>query len=260
MSEECQTGWWQDINVLLKGWEKNKYLCDSELLNQIATAYAICFILSAFSAAITQQVAISIILPFILTTFFIMPNLLSLMIVDRQVVGKHESSLPQKDYVDDPMKTSWIQNSNEPLKKGKPLQNISVTEGFMNSNGKETGSLEPALTFPNAKNPFMNVSPEEPKYTPFRSPAADVNDPDVKKYLDNFFRVQWFSDPTDVFGKSQNQRQFYTMPSTSIPNDEESYRNWLYKIPFKTCKEGGRQACVPGSGGGYLPSLQVNEN
>ena len=100
-----------------------------------------------------------------------------------------------------------------------------------------TGAL--SVTSPNARNPFMNVLLDELKYNPRRPAAADVTDPLVKTELDDFFRVQWSSDPTDVFGKAQSQREFYTVPSTSVPNDVESYQNWLYKIPGKTCKEGG---------------------
>jgi hypothetical protein len=76
--------------------------------------------------------------------------------------------------------------------------------------------------------------------------------------LDAFFKVQWSSDPTDVFGRTQSQRQFVAMPSTSIPNDQGSYQNWLYKIPGKTCKEGGRQACLPGTDGAVVPWLSTN--
>lgn len=110
-------------------------------------------------------------------------------------------------------------------------------------------------TTPNAKNPFMNVLLDEIQYNPTRAAAASVSDPTVSTTLDDYFRVQWVSDPTDVFGKSQSQRQFYTMPSTSIPNDQASYQNWLYRIPGKTCKEGNRDACVPGTNGGSVPWL-----
>ena len=95
-----------------------------------------------------------------------------------------------------------------------------------------------------SRNPFMNILVDELKYNPRRPPAQDINDPLVKTQLDDFFRVQWSSDPTDVFGRAQSQREFYTVPSTSIPNDVDSYQNWLYRIPGKTCKEGGREACV----------------
>ena len=57
---------------------------------------------------------------------------------------------------------------------------------------------------------------------------------------------------------TQSQRQFVTMPSTSIPNDQGSYMNWLYKIPGKTCKEGGKDACFPGTDGAVVPWLSNN--
>lgn len=111
------------------------------------------------------------------------------------------------------------------------------------------------VTKPSLRNPFMNVLLDEIKYNPTRPPADSVTDYKNSVALDDFFRVQWNSDPTDVFGRSQGQRQFYTTPSTSIPNDQGSYQNWLYLIPGKTCKEGGRDACVPGTNGGPVTWL-----
>ena len=110
-------------------------------------------------------------------------------------------------------------------------------------------------TNPTPKNPFMNVLVDELKYNPKRAPAASVLDPEVKLTLDEFFKTEFYNDPTDVFGKNQGQRQFVTMPSTSIPNDVDSYQNWLYRIPGKTCKEGGREACLPGTDGAAIPWL-----
>jgi len=108
-------------------------------------------------------------------------------------------------------------------------------------------------TYPTDRNPFMNVLLDEIKYNPTRPAAAEIGEKNVKITLDDFFHVEFTSDPTDVFGRTQSQRQFITMPSTTIPNDQHSYQNWLYKIPGKTCKEGGREACLPGTDGGKLP-------
>ena len=112
-------------------------------------------------------------------------------------------------------------------------------------------------TLPTAANPFMNVLVDEIKYNPTRPVAKSIMDPSVRVVLDDFFRTEFYADPTDVFGKTQSQRQFVAMPSTSIPNDQDSYQNWLYKIPGKTCKEGGREACLPGTDGGVIPWLNV---
>jgi hypothetical protein len=121
-----------------------------------------------------------------------------------------------------------------------------------------SGPALPEYTPPTARNLFMNVLVDEYKYNPDRPAAAPVSDPLVKQTLDDYFRVQWFSDPTDVFGRNQSQREFVTQPSTSIPNDRESYQNWLYKIPGKTCKEGGRYCTTQGSAGS--PIVWLGEN
>jgi len=139
----------------------------------------------------------------------------------------------------------------------------TATESFVNKETVEpTVGLSPErmqssmVSYPSARNPFMNVLADEVRYNPGRPPAASVLDPSVKISLDDFFRTEFARDPTDVFGRSQSQREFITMPSTSIPNDIESYQNWLYKIPGKTCKEGGREACIPGTDG-YVPWMNV---
>ncbi len=38
------------------------------------------------------------------------------------------------------------------------------------------------------------------------------------------------------------QRNFYSMPSTTVPNDQTGFANWCYKLP-KTCKEGNGVQC-----------------
>ena len=112
-----------------------------------------------------------------------------------------------------------------------------------------SGPALPDYTPPSARNLFMNVLLDEYKYNPDRPAAAPVDDPIVKQTFDDYFRISWFSDPTDIFGKSQSQRQFITQPSTSVPNDRDSFQNWLYKIPGKTCKEGGQYCTTEGSAG-----------
>jgi hypothetical protein len=118
-----------------------------------------------------------------------------------------------------------------------------------------SGAILPEHTIPSARNPFMNVLLDEIKYNPGRPDAAPINMPAVKQTLNDYFRVQWFSDPTDVFGRNQSQRQFVTQPSTTVPNDQGAFADWLYRIPGKTCKEGGRDACLSGTDGGPIPWL-----
>lgn len=116
-----------------------------------------------------------------------------------------------------------------------------------------SGPALPDHTPPTSRNPFMNILLDEIKYNPTRPSAASVQDPAVSQVMDDYFRIQWHSDPTDVYGKKQSQRQFITQPSTTIPNDQGSFADWLYRIPGKTCKEGGRNACLKMMDTGHIP-------
>ena len=102
-------------------------------------------------------------------------------------------------------------------------------------------------TKPTLDNPFMNFTMKdymnisEGKINP-REPACDINDPEVKKESDDFFNNNLYRDVDDIFGKMNSQRQFFTMPWTTIPPDEKGdFKNWLYNNP-KTCKE-SQDAC-----------------
>jgi hypothetical protein len=138
---------------------------------------------------------------------------------------------------------------------GKKNEGIESMPVECIGDSKKAFECSAKATQPTSVNPFMNVLVDELKYNPTRPAAKSVLDPLVQTTLNDFFKTEFYSDPTDVFGRSQGQRQWITMPSTSIPNDVNSYQNWLYKIPFKTCKEGNSAACVPGTDGAALPWL-----
>ena len=136
-------------------------------------------------------------------------------------------------------------------------ESTNTNEGFSEdwTNTNQVGAKPANLPSANAANPFQNVMVDDIKYAPTRQAAPDITNIDKKIELDEYFRVQWYSDPTDVFGKSQSQRQFVTQPSTTVPNDQGSYQDWLYKIPGKTCKEGNPAACYGGTNSGSIPWL-----
>ena len=109
--------------------------------------------------------------------------------------------------------------------------------------GVETfGEKDPeACTMPTVDNPFMNVTMKDylnikDDQIVDRPPACDASDPEVKKEIDTKFENNLFRDVNDVFGKMNSQRQFFTLPWTTIPNKQDEFANWLYKSP-KTCKE-----------------------
>ena len=101
-------------------------------------------------------------------------------------------------------------------------------------------SNDEECTLPTLDNPFMNVTMKDmlnidPK-NPGRPKACDTTNPEVKKKMDEMFNHNLFKDVNDVFGKMNSQRQFYTMPNTTIPNAQDDFAKWLYLNP-KTCKE-----------------------
>jgi hypothetical protein len=139
----------------------------------------------------------------------------------------------------------------EQIKNDRPIVNEGFVERPSRGGFNETGVVgAPA-------NPFNNVLLNEIQYAPTRPEAPDITSTSAKIAMDDFFRVQWYSDPTDVFGKSQSQREFVSQPSTTIPNDQGSYQDWLYKIPGKTCKEGNMAMCYGGSEGAAVPWLNI---
>jgi hypothetical protein len=100
------------------------------------------------------------------------------------------------------------------------------------------GLAQAKRTHPTPANPFMNVLLTEISDNPYRSPAASVQGENVKAELDTYFQTMFARDPGDVFNHTQNQRNWVAMPSTTIPNDQESFANWLYRVPGQTYKEG----------------------
>ena len=234
----CTPPWWEDPMVLLKDswlaqWKRRSTPhapCFSERVNALTRTGIIVLIVallfSLYNHDIVTTMSYSVILALIIT----LPDIIDMIkapYIQEQFVARITP--------DEPSKLSW---------KTPPVGG--------SDNTYDDGEI---MTLPSPRNPFMNVLIDEIKYNPLRKGAKSVEDPVVKSTMDDFFRVNWFSDPTDVFGKSQNQRQFITMPSTTVPNDRESFQNWLYKIPGKTCKEGGREACVGGTEGAAIPWL-----
>ena len=237
----CTPGWWEDPRILitdswLAQWKRRntgRPPCFSERMNALTrTAIVVLLVACLFSLynhSLVATMTYSVILGLIIT----LPDIIDMI----------KASYIQETFVaritpHEPSTNAWKAASKPPVAGSDDTY--------------DDGNL---MTLPSPRNPFMNVLVDEIKYNPTRPEAASVDIPVVKATLDDFFKVNWYSDPTDVFGKKQGQRNFITMPSTTIPSDRESYQNWLYKIPGKTCKEGGREACVGGTDGAAIPWL-----
>ena len=98
-----------------------------------------------------------------------------------------------------------------------------------------------ACTRPSKDNPFMNVLISDYTVNPRRAAACAL--PEVYPDVDKAYRENLFADVDDVYQRETSKRAFYTMPATSIPNDQGSFARWLYGVEGKTCKEGNGQRC-----------------
>ena len=67
--------------------------------------------------------------------------------------------------------------------------------------------------------------------------------PELEKLINNKFNYNLYRDMSDIFGRNNSQRQFYTTPVTTIPNKQMKFARWLYNTP-PTCKEGNGNQCV----------------
>ena len=113
-------------------------------------------------------------------------------------------------------------------------------------------------TYPTGENPFMNVLVNEVLDNPKRGPAINVDNSEMSRTFSDEFSTRMYGDPTDVFQHNQDQRVWAVQPNTSIPNDQESFQNWLFRVPGRTCKEGNNAACRSGTEGGTVTWLNAD--
>lgn len=108
----------------------------------------------------------------------------------------------------------------------KDLNRAKILEKLEISQNKNTNNL---CIKPTRDNPFMNVSLGDYESFPERPPACDVQKKTTQKMIDQFFEEGLNRTDDDAFRKDGSYRQYYTMPTTTIPNDQHSFVNWLYK-------------------------------
>ena len=249
----CEQPFWKDPLGLLTNFNVNyKPECEDQIWNFLVRLLLLAILVGALGASVCGLMSFAV-------------CLLLAMIVATVIIMTAKPPKQQQKQQQQQQQQEGFENVTVDLGKGftgtyrRTVNTIVGVESALpyNDAAPYSGPALPDYTPPAAKNLFMNVLLDEYKYNPDRPAAAPVDNPIVKQTFDDYFKIQWFSDPTDIFGKTQSQRQFVTQPSTSIPNDRESLQNWLYKIPGKTCKEGG--FCT-NQGSAGAPQVWLGEN
>lgn len=109
-----------------------------------------------------------------------------------------------------------------------------------------TSNEEKRIVKPTQDNPFMNVIQTDYLDNPNREAISKLSNninKNLNNEIDKHFNYNLYNDIEDVFNRRNSQRQFYTTPVTTIPNEQTKFAKWLYNSP-PTCKEGNGYSCI----------------
>jgi len=124
---------------------------------------------------------------------------------------------------------------------GFQQRKVADTEKFLE--GRRLDVVDNALCVRSTvDNPFMNPTMADIGDAPDRPRACALDNPAVTAVVEQNFHKRLFKSVDDLWNKQASQRQFYTVPSTTIPNDRETFQQWLYG-GAPSCKEGNGQQC-----------------
>ena len=147
---------------------------------------------------------------------------------------------------------NYKEPKKEQLQGFKSLLNTSSDNQPVDENLQDATQLETSLdeyrfnkdecTKPTINNPMMNINLITDKRN---KPAACeyYDDPQTAAEVEKKFEYNLYRDVSDLYNKRNSQRQYYTAPSTTIPNEQTAFAKWLYLSP-PTCKEDTIR-CVP---------------
>ena len=108
---------------------------------------------------------------------------------------------------------------------------------FLGSTDKLKFKNNDVFFAPTKENPFMNYTLGDLFDNPERNPGYGYYD--IKDEINKEYKGQLYSDPMDVWGKYISDRNYYTMPNTSIVNDQTGFAQACFG-ESGTCKTEGK--------------------
>lgn len=108
------------------------------------------------------------------------------------------------------------------------LSRVDKFESFYNIDKKKVEDKNKVCIKPSKNNPFMNVTLSDYLDDPDRPEACDVTRDDIQNEITDNFRNNLYKNTDDIFNNKSSEIQFYTMPSTTIPNKQKEFAEWLY--------------------------------
>jgi hypothetical protein len=129
------------------------------------------------------------------------------------------------------------------------LKEKFMKEGFESGDGNEEGKFikvfRDTFTNPTKKNPMMNVLMSDYKYDPKKKRAAPAYNNNIRREINQAAKPQGklFKDLGDSLAFENTMRNFYSMPNTTIPNDQKAFAEFCFG-EMTSCKEGNTDACA----------------
>ena len=129
--------------------------------------------------------------------------------------------------------------------KTTDIQKNEFQNNLMNNKVEESTSDDlSSCMLPTKDNPFMNTSfIDVAANKELPEPCTSYNNKGVQQKIEKEFDKGLYRNYTDIFGKENSQRQFYTIPGKRGIPEMDKFARWLYQTP-KTCKEGNGLACL----------------
>ena len=142
--------------------------------------------------------------------------------------------------------TYFIFKNNSSIQKENIMNNLKNDNTLYEEIPVDVSTLSHNVgcQIPTKDNPFMN--------TPYFDIAADKDLPKsctsydnkgIQRKIETEFDKGLYKNYTDIFGKENSQRQFFSIPYREGVPDQAAFAHWLYRTT-DTCKEGNGLACL----------------
>ena len=118
---------------------------------------------------------------------------------------------------------------------------IAESEKYLNTNDIDIIDNKKCYK-PSIHNPFMNPNITHIHENSDKLKNCPIDNSQVNDAMKKYFYTNIFREADDIYDKNLLERQFYTVPSTSIPNEREKLADWLYNRGT-SCKENNGEQC-----------------
>jgi hypothetical protein len=117
-------------------------------------------------------------------------------------------------------------------------ENIIAKEDFKGDDKNEN------RLYPTVENPFCNVDLIYGDKT-LDLPKPSWNNEELMEDIEKKFNYNLYRGVDDIYGKSNSQRQFFTVNSPVVPNTQSAFAKWLYSPPINgVCKTNTTECMV----------------